>query len=338
VQVGFVAVSVADTGCGIAPENLQHIFEPFFTTKHAGQGTGLGLSQVFGFAKQSGGDIHVHSQLEVGTTFTLYLPRAAQPALAGPRKIADAELPRGEGSCILVVEDNPEVSSSVEQTLQELGYLPVMTSSAEHALQAFEREPARFAAVFSDVVMSGMDGIELGTELRRRAPTLPVVLSSGYSYVLSQRPDHGFTLLPKPYSLQDLARVIKEAIDGRRRSAPQRTLQNHTMEAPHMSIPPDHQRPSPDLEHQPAGSDRRADLAGSDDGELFADGEVGGEGGLAAPLPERIEQALADGQEPSRELLDEVRELADAPSVSDEELARQALAAPGADGDPRTPE
>ena len=223
----FVAISIGDTGSGIAPEHLTQIFEPFFTTKGAGQGTGLGLSQVFGFAKQSGGDIQVESQIGVGTTFTLYLLRTARPGVGVDVVATQGTLALGGGACVLVVEDNPEVAASVEQTLVELGYRTVIAPSAESALTELQTDPARFVAVFSDVVMSGMNGIDLGNEIRRRHPTLPVVLSSGYSYVLAQSPDHGFVLLPKPYSLEELAQVLDDTIKKHRApaSAPWRRSQ-----------------------------------------------------------------------------------------------------------------
>ena len=208
----FVAVSILDSGTGIAPEHLNQIFEPFFTTKGVGHGTGLGLSQVFGFAKQSGGDIRVESTVGEGSRFTLYLPRAARPGHSQEAAEGDDRLALGKGGCVLVVEDNAEVSASVEQTLHELGYTTVVTSSGEKALEALKAGPGRFVAVFSDVVMAGMSGIELGREIRQRYGALPIVLSSGYSYVLAQSPDHGFTLLPKPYSLDELAQVLYDSI------------------------------------------------------------------------------------------------------------------------------
>ena len=207
----FVAVSVSDTGVGIPEQHLAQVFEPFFTTKGAGQGTGLGLSQVFGFARQSGGEILVDSKVGSGTTFTLYLPRAAQEGQQAAVTVRSDDIARGGGDLVLVVEDNPDVAVAVEQTLQELGYSTVTVSSGEAALVELETDATRFAAVFSDVVMAGISGIELGKAVRLRYPALPVVLSSGYSYVLARNTDHGFTLLPKPYSLEDLARTLSEA-------------------------------------------------------------------------------------------------------------------------------
>lgn len=214
VRGAYVAVAVADTGKGIPPELLTQIFAPFFTTKGAGHGTGLGLSQVFGFAKQSGGEILVDSTVGVGTVFTLYLPRAADP---GARAASAPRLPglvRGDGRCILVVEDNPELGAIVQQSLDALDYTTVMTTSAEQALVELGIDATRFAAVFSDVVMDGMGGVALGHEVRRLYPGLPLVLSSGYSNVLASEQKHGFKLLPKPYALDDLAQTLHQAISG----------------------------------------------------------------------------------------------------------------------------
>ncbi|WP_426220613.1 ATP-binding protein [Methylobacterium sp. NFXW15] len=207
----FVAVSISDTGTGIAPENLERIFEPFFTTKTIGQGTGLGLSQVFGFAKQSGGEITVESAPGDGTTFTLYLPRVA-PAEEVREADEPEELAEGHGTCVLVVEDNLEVGAFAQQALSELGYSTVWAKDGHQALGEIERIPYRFEVVFSDVMMPGMNGVELAGEIRRRRPDMPVVLTSGYSDVLAAEGTHGFDLLRKPYSVADLSRILRRAV------------------------------------------------------------------------------------------------------------------------------
>ena len=214
VRGAFVAIAVADTGKGIPPELLTQIFEPFFTTKSSGHGTGLGLSQVFGFAKQSGGEIAVESTVGIGTTFTLFLPRAIDPVAQDTPVPRNSVIARGAGKCILVVEDNEDVGAIVRHSLEELGYTTVMTTSAEQALVELDRDATRFAAIFSDVVMNGMGGFALGQEVRRRFPALPFVLSSGYSSVLASEQRHGFTLLPKPYSLEELAQTLADALAG----------------------------------------------------------------------------------------------------------------------------
>jgi PAS domain S-box-containing protein len=213
----FVAVSISDTGSGIPLDRLSHIFEPFFTTKEVGKGTGLGLSQVYGFAKQSGGDVAVESTVGQGTTFTLYLPRTERGIVAedsgtGHRTNSDEE---GRGCRVLVVEDNLEVGRFSTQLLQDLGYETTWAANASEALTLLEEDAGRFDVVFSDVVMPGMSGVELGGEIRRRYPRLPVVLTSGYSHVLAEEGRHGFELLHKPYAVEDVSRILRRTMQGR---------------------------------------------------------------------------------------------------------------------------
>ncbi len=188
----FVVVSLTDTGTGIAPEHLERIFEPFFTTKQVGLGTGLGLSQVFGFARQSGGEVRVESEVGRGSRFMLYLPRASATPVATEAPAPPEAVPGGSGETVLVVEDNAELAASVAETLHEIGYRATIATSAESALTEIERSPDRFALVFTDVVMAGMNGIEFAQAVRERFPAIPIVLSSGYSEVLARQHDHGF--------------------------------------------------------------------------------------------------------------------------------------------------
>ena len=207
----FVAIAIADTGTGITPDQIDRIFEPFYTTKGVGHGTGLGLSQVFGFAKQSSGDVIVDSVPGEGSTFTLYLPTAPEqkPPLAGALDAVVTSL--AQGACILVVEDNEEVGSFATQALRELGYKTSLAVDAASALVELGSEGAGFDLVFSDVVMPGMSGIELGQEIHRRFPRVPVVLTSGYSSVLAEQDSHEFELLQKPYSLDELSKALAKA-------------------------------------------------------------------------------------------------------------------------------
>ena len=207
----FVAVTIVDSGSGIAEADVERIFEPFFTTKGVGAGTGLGLSQVIGFAKQSGGDVRVASVPGEGTTFTLYLPRAPQNEAAVSEIVTEAPHENGTGTCVLVVEDNEQVGAFATQALRELGYDSVLASNAADALVELGRPGSRFHIVFSDIVMPGMSGIDLAAEIRRRHAGLPVVLTSGYSHVLAQDGGHGFELLHKPYSIEQLSRVLRKA-------------------------------------------------------------------------------------------------------------------------------
>ncbi|KWV59917.1 hybrid sensor histidine kinase/response regulator [Bradyrhizobium macuxiense] len=205
---GHVAVSVADTGVGIPPERLERIFEPFFTTKEVGQGTGLGLSQVFGFAKQSGGEVDVVSEVGKGSTFTLYLPRVTNDGPPQSLLSSDAPPVGQTGASVLVVEDNPEVGKFAADALTQLGCNAVLVDNATHALQELATDARRFDMVFTDVVMPGMSGIELAKEIRRQGLNLPIVLASGYSQVLSQQGSSGFELLQKPYSIEQLAQML----------------------------------------------------------------------------------------------------------------------------------
>ena len=210
----FVAITVSDDGSGIASADLDRIFEPFFTTKPVGEGTGLGLSQVIGFAKQSGGDIRVDSAVDVGTTFTLYLPRAAAEEFE-PAEEDGARPVDGDGVRVLVVEDNEQVGEFATAALNELGYETVLATDAKAALRMLAETGNRFQIVFSDVVMPGMSGLELGQEIRRLGHDVAVVLTSGYSHVLAQNGTHGFELLHKPYSIEQLSRVLRKAVSWR---------------------------------------------------------------------------------------------------------------------------
>ena len=210
-QRAFAAVSLTDTGCGIAPEQLARVFEPFFTTKEVGKGTGLGLSQVFGFAKQSGGDVDVSSLPDRGATFTLYLPEvAAEPAPEAGR--ADVPSPAARGQHVLVVEDNVGVGRFCTQILEDLGYRTTWAATAEDALARLGETGEGFDVVFSDVVMPGIGGLALAETLRRRLPEMPVVLASGYSHILAQDDAHGFALLHKPYSAEQLSRMLRRVM------------------------------------------------------------------------------------------------------------------------------
>ncbi|WP_257168603.1 ATP-binding protein [Bradyrhizobium sp. SRS-191] len=213
-QTQCVAIAVSDTGCGIAPDQIDRIFEPFFTTKGVGRGTGLGLSQVYGFVHQSGGRVLAESELGQGTTLTLLLPLTHKPL--GPRERTEhhAEVLAARWN-VLVVEDNPEIGEFSTQLLEDLGYRTVLARSGLDALRMIEDNPDGFDLVLSDVVMPGMDGVTLGQEIRRRLPMIPIVLNSGYSDVLADGDRHGFSLIHKPYSVDELSRVLRQVMAAR---------------------------------------------------------------------------------------------------------------------------
>jgi PAS domain S-box-containing protein len=205
-----VRVRVTDTGHGMSSDRVERIFEPFFTTKAVGKGTGLGLSQVYGFVKQSDGEVSVESKVGQGTTFTITLPKASPGDVrVQPAPTSEDDHPRG--GRVLVVEDNVDVGQFASQMLTDLGFETVLEGDANAAIERLEHEQGRFDLIFSDVVMPGMDGVEFGRVVRERWPIIPVVLTSGYSHVLAEEPQHGFPLLQKPYSVEALSKTLREA-------------------------------------------------------------------------------------------------------------------------------
>jgi PAS domain S-box-containing protein len=203
----FVALRINDTGAGIAPDVLPKVFDPFFTTKGVNKGSGLGLSQVHGFAHQSGGTVAIDSKLGHGTTVTIYLPRSQEEA-RGVDTQDDVES-AGSGK-VLIVEDNPEVLGVSVSMLEQLGYDVHAASDATGALAAVENES--FDIVISDIVMPGsMDGTALASAIRARKPDLPVLLMTGYSPGLAQV-ETDFAILRKPFQVSDLGRTITRLI------------------------------------------------------------------------------------------------------------------------------
>ncbi|PJG50106.1 hybrid sensor histidine kinase/response regulator [Bradyrhizobium forestalis] len=213
---GFVRVTVSDTGVGIPAARLGRIFEPFFTTKQVGHGTGLGLSQVFGFARQSGGEVTVTSELGHGSTFSLYLPRVPPDLLPQRQAPNTAPAVAGSGMSVLVVEDNIELANFAADGLTALGYSITLVDNATDALAELVMDADRFDLVFSDVVMPGMTGLDLAQAIRDRGIGVPVVLTTGYSQALSQDGAAGCDLVQKPYSIEELSRVLHHAARPRR--------------------------------------------------------------------------------------------------------------------------
>jgi PAS domain S-box-containing protein len=211
----YVVLSVRDTGLGMSPEVLARAFEPFFTTKETSRGSGLGLSMVYGFAKQSGGHLTAESRLGYGTRMELYLPAIESSPVHVARMAAPSS---GGGETILVVEDEAEVRKIAVAFLHSLGYRTYAVSDAEQALDLLARHD-EVSLLFSDVILgSGMDGVELARAVGKLRPGLPTLLTSGYEHpalpagdMAAEKP----ALLPKPYRREELGAAVRRAIDGR---------------------------------------------------------------------------------------------------------------------------
>jgi len=213
----FVVVSVEDTGTGMSAEVLTRVFEPFFTTKKIGEGSGLGLPQVYGFAQQSGGAVRVASTVGRGTAVTLFLPRTDEsPAhlKSGATDTAGGAARPALAGSILLVEDDDEVATLVTEMLQELGYRVTRAASAESALGALAND-RHVDLVLSDIMMPGhMNGLGLARELKARRPGLPVLLTSGYAgAVIDSAQDENIGVLRKPYDIGELDSALRKAVE-----------------------------------------------------------------------------------------------------------------------------
>ena len=207
----FVALSLTDTGVGIAPDVLPKIFEPFFTTKALGKGTGLGLAQVYGFSRQSGGTVVVKSTVGSGTTFTVYLPRSHATVTKSAEPLPTQQFAAAQGM-VLIVEDSPEVAEVTASLVEQLGYRTTRAGNATEALSRLQRGE-KINVVFSDIVMPGsMNGIALAHEISNRYPQIPVLLASGYSDMV-QAAEGRFVILRKPFQLPALERSMREIIE-----------------------------------------------------------------------------------------------------------------------------
>ena len=212
----YIFLTVKDTGVGIPPEDLKRIFEPFFTTKPQGEGTGLGLSTAYGILRQHGGGIAVDSTPGVGTSFTIHLPRIEGRPDAAPRPGAFESFPGGDET-ILVVEDEELVRRVIERILGRLGYRLLLAADGEKALILSRNHLEPIDLLLTDIVMPGINGVELAAKIRAARPDIAVLYSSGYSEEDLSRTmdlDAGATyLLPKPYSPRDLAGAVRKALD-----------------------------------------------------------------------------------------------------------------------------
>lgn len=217
----FVVLEVTDTGLGIDREIRERIFEPFFTTKGPGEGTGLGLSMVYGIVKQHDGWINVDSEPGHGTSFKIFLPVVAAPPGEKPQPVFSFPQLQGRGERILVVEDEAKVREIATLMLRRKGYEVAAAATVAEAVAIFAKEQGNFQLVFSDVVLSDQSGLQLVEELKKRKPDLRVLLTSGYAdekvqWPLIQREKYPF--LQKPYSLNDLLQTIAEVLKAGKHS------------------------------------------------------------------------------------------------------------------------
>ncbi|WP_247655399.1 response regulator [Stutzerimonas frequens] len=212
----FVRLTVADSGTGIPEEVRARVFDPFFTTKEIGKGSGLGLAQVYGFARQSGGTVWIESECNRGTSVIMLLPRSARvPDQPDTEQLAEDDSSNASIGTVLLVDDDKEVAALVGEMLEHLGYRVTHAASATDALSALQNG-CKVDIVFSDVMMpGGMNGVELAREIRTRALGVPVLLTSGYAEAAQKSAAaEGVHVLAKPYRLEELATALREAIES----------------------------------------------------------------------------------------------------------------------------
>jgi len=216
----YLQLVVRDTGEGIDPAVKDRIFDPFFTTKKAGEGTGLGLSVVYGIVRDCGGEIHVESEPGRGTTFMVLLPLIAADGRRD--ELSPVALPRGRGR-ILFVDDEAPIATLGQEMLASLGYEVAVRFSSHDALAAFQTQPERFDLVITDMTMPNMTGAVLTRELLKIRPDLPVILTTGFSEMINAEEAKQLGIrafLMKPVSLADLAQAVQRVMAERTTPAP----------------------------------------------------------------------------------------------------------------------
>jgi CheY-like chemotaxis protein len=211
----YVEISVTDNGAGMTGDVAGRAFEPFFTTKETGQGTGLGLSQVYGFVKQIGGHVKIYSEPGHGTSVKIYLSRVKGATAAEAPDLQDAKMPAGPGGeSILVVEDDDDVRAFIAETLRELNYIVFRATDAPSALKILANE--RVDLLLTDVVLPGRNGRDLADEATAKRPGLRVLFMTGYSrnaIVHNGRLDQGVNMIQKPFTQAALAAKIRNLLD-----------------------------------------------------------------------------------------------------------------------------
>jgi len=212
-----VMLAVSDTGHGMDRQTVERVFEPFFTTKAPGHGTGLGLSMVYGFVRQSGGHVTVYSEPGSGTTFKIYLPRVDAPAQEGPQPALVPEALQARGETILVTEDDAAVRGIIVRVLRGCGYDVLEASAAQEAISVSQRTQERISLLVTDVVMPGMKGPELVELLKDARPAMKVLYVSGYAdgAFADSAAGPGARMLMKPFTPDALAAAVRSILDER---------------------------------------------------------------------------------------------------------------------------
>jgi len=211
----YVVMAVSDDGCGMDKETLDKIFEPFFTTKSVGQGTGLGLATVCGIVKQTGGFINVYSEPGKGTTFRIYLPRHAARVEEAPTA-AGAEVRRGRGETVLLVEDEAQILNMAKLMMERLGYTVLTANTPDEAVQLAEKHAGQIHLLMTDVIMPEMNGRVLAERLLSTRPAMKCLFMSGYTAnVIAHRGvlEEDVHFIQKPFSMRELAARVREALD-----------------------------------------------------------------------------------------------------------------------------
>jgi CheY-like chemotaxis protein len=214
----YVCVTMTDTGVGMSEDILSHIFEPFFTTKEVGKGSGLGLSQVYGFARQSGGHIAIQSVVGKGTAVRLYLPwtEPVEAIVGKDTQVVDASAV--DHTRILIVEDDEGLRELATSLVEGLGYTVCSASTGAEALAVMERDPD-IGLLFTDILMpGGINGFELAAEIRRRRPDIAILLTSGFPGAFSSGASDDFEIIRKPFTKSELGAAFLQVLSSHQMS------------------------------------------------------------------------------------------------------------------------
>ncbi len=213
IEQTFVKLSVSDTGTGIAPDIIDKIFDPFFTTKEVGEGTGMGLSIIYGIIKEYGGAITVKSTADKGTVFDIYIPQSKQkPTSLALNKVI---IPKGVEQ-ILFIDDEEFIVDMSREMLENLGYKVITSQKSTEALNIFQKEPDKFDIIITDQTMPNITGLELSIQALKIRPDIPIILCTGFSNIINEEKAKAYGIkgfLHKPVAITNLSKLIRELLD-----------------------------------------------------------------------------------------------------------------------------